>query len=202
MGRKKLDNSCRLEKELFRKRKATLFNKANILNKQGADVYVVLRRYDRFYTYTSSSSQWPPSLCEIVGLFPQTSFIEQNLIKGQKQSRGSHLGPANFDKFVNIDKITKVDSPLTNFDRTFIHEATYASTETESKPPVEVSSATQYVEGKSEAEEKSCENAPFYVPSFVFQQDGYHTFSAARASKPRKFGVAMPPILSTSPFFR
>lgn len=66
MARRKVTTSSRLQKELFRKRRVTLFSKANALRKWGADVYVVIRRHDYFYTYSSCSSKWPPSLKEIV----------------------------------------------------------------------------------------------------------------------------------------
>lgn len=69
MPRRKLTGPSRVEKELFRKRRLTLFNKANAMAQCGADVYVVIRRYGKFYTYKNlESSEWPPSGEKIVSL--------------------------------------------------------------------------------------------------------------------------------------
>ncbi|KAI9676513.1 MAG: hypothetical protein M1817_000671 [Caeruleum heppii] len=53
----------RLEQELFRKRRISFCNKANELHtKYHADVYAVIYRKGRYYTYKSrTDSAWPPS---------------------------------------------------------------------------------------------------------------------------------------------
>ena len=197
MERKKRVNPCRLEKESFRRRKATLFNKANLLSQHGADVYVVLRRYNRFYTYSSSSSRWPPSLKEIVGLLVQISSLKEILIERQKQSSGSHIGPAYFDKSINIDKDRRIGFTSANLEQTPINGASHNSAETEPKPPVDVYTATEFNDDTIEAEQKSWEHPPLRVPDLLFHQDRYHASRSTRNS--RTFRIPMPPLLSTSP---
>lgn len=87
MKRKKLDNSCRMKKKMFRKRKIILFNKINILNEQNVDVYIVFCRYNRFYTYIHFSSKWFSFLQKIVNLFFQTFFVKKSLINKKNKNK-------------------------------------------------------------------------------------------------------------------
>lgn len=187
-----------MKKKSFRKRKTTLFNKINFLNQQNADVYVVLRRYNRFYTYISFSSRWPPSLKKIVGFFFQISSTEENLIEKQKQNRDFHIESAYFDKFINIDKNTRIVFTSVNLNHTSINEANHTSTETEPKPFVDVNFAADYSAETIETKEKSEEQTSFHVFNFLFHQDRYHSFKSVRSF--RKFWISMPSLLSTSPF--
>ena len=67
MGRTKNHNPARSEKEQNRRRRVALFQKASLLAHHGADVYVVVRRYDAFHVFTSSNTKnWPPLRSEVV----------------------------------------------------------------------------------------------------------------------------------------
>jgi hypothetical protein len=57
-------------REKFRRRKISLFNKADDFHRIfGADVFFVIRKKGRYYTYTSAEKlHWPPTKEQIVSL--------------------------------------------------------------------------------------------------------------------------------------
>jgi hypothetical protein len=57
-------------REKFGRRKISLFNKADDFHRIfGADVYFVIQKKGRYYTYTSADKlHWPPTKEQIVGL--------------------------------------------------------------------------------------------------------------------------------------
>lgn len=60
-------SQSRQQKERFRKRRLALFKKATAMLDNSTDVFIVLRRRDRFYTYTSNNkTSWPPSIENLV----------------------------------------------------------------------------------------------------------------------------------------
>lgn len=60
-------SQLRQQKERFRKRRLALFKKATSMLDDGTDVFIVLRRRNRFYTYTSNNkTSWPPSIENLV----------------------------------------------------------------------------------------------------------------------------------------
>ena len=63
-------SKIKVDQEKFQGRLACLRKKAHeIAQRCESDVYVVLRRKDRYYTYKSiNSPTWPPSEQQIVGL--------------------------------------------------------------------------------------------------------------------------------------
>jgi len=71
-------NPKRILREKFRKRRANFIKKAHELKQIcQAEVYVVIRRNDRYYTYTSTRHpQWPPPDSEIVDSgYPQYDYF-------------------------------------------------------------------------------------------------------------------------------
>ena len=62
------ENQRKRSREKFRRRRINLLKKANALSSLcEADVYVVIHRYGRLYTYKSRDSpNWPPSEDDIV----------------------------------------------------------------------------------------------------------------------------------------
>ena len=61
-------NKRRIVREKFRKRSSSFFRKANELSQVAeADIYVVIRRDDKYYIYKSTDRPgWPPSQQDIV----------------------------------------------------------------------------------------------------------------------------------------
>jgi len=57
-------------REKFRRRKISLFNKADDFHRIfGADVFFVIREKGRYFTYTSTEEfHWPPTKEQIVSL--------------------------------------------------------------------------------------------------------------------------------------
>lgn len=64
----KKPTQARVQKEIFRKRWITLFNKANAIRHSEVDVYIVLRRHGYFYTFNNKGSlEWLPTKKDLVG---------------------------------------------------------------------------------------------------------------------------------------
>ena len=56
------------ETEKVRKERLTLFNKANKLGSNGANVYVIVEYNGKYFIYNSCSDKaWPPSDATLVG---------------------------------------------------------------------------------------------------------------------------------------
>ena len=67
MARDKSSTLSRQQKERFRKRRFALFKRATAMLEDGADVYIILHRRNRFYTYTTrNTSTWPPCVQDLV----------------------------------------------------------------------------------------------------------------------------------------
>ena len=68
-GSERRNDPKRREREMFRKRKMCHLRKANELaQKCNADVYMIICRKDRYYTYSSTERKgWPPDDKLIVG---------------------------------------------------------------------------------------------------------------------------------------
>jgi len=64
-------NDRRVVREKFRKRSASWFRKGNELAQvTEADIYIVIRQGNKYYTYKSTDRPgWPPSEEDIVSLF-------------------------------------------------------------------------------------------------------------------------------------
>jgi hypothetical protein len=63
-----LHKTKRAVQEKFRRRTKSVFKKADELKRLcDAEVYLVIRRGGKFYTYSSLETSWPPSLETIVG---------------------------------------------------------------------------------------------------------------------------------------
>ena len=57
----------RQQKERFRKRRVALFKKATTMLDDGTEIYIVLRRRHKYYTYTSNRNPaWPPPPQDLV----------------------------------------------------------------------------------------------------------------------------------------
>lgn len=85
MGRKKHENPSRAEKEKIRKLREPLFKRAKMTAMEhGVDVYVLVRHYDAFYTFTSSKAKdWPPTKEMLVELLhnPHATATDQMIEK-------------------------------------------------------------------------------------------------------------------------
>lgn len=70
-------SQLRQQKERFRKRRLALFKKATDMLDDGTDVFIVLRRRNRFYTYTSNNkASWPPSIENLVRTFANVGGLD------------------------------------------------------------------------------------------------------------------------------
>jgi len=70
MGRKRIENPTRIEKEKFRKHRVIILSRVKkIVKEDNADAYIVLRRYGTHYVYNSKeSTDWLPLKEKLVGL--------------------------------------------------------------------------------------------------------------------------------------
>ena len=69
MAQSRSRSSSRVKKEGFKKRRMALVQRARSVTQDGAEVYLLLRRNDRCYVYTTSkSAEWPPPASEFVSL--------------------------------------------------------------------------------------------------------------------------------------
>ena len=67
MGFEKQYSISRQQKERFRKRRVALFKKATTMLDDGTEIYIVLRRKNKYYTYTSNRDpSWPPQPLDLV----------------------------------------------------------------------------------------------------------------------------------------
>ena len=67
MGFEKQCSVSRQQKERFRKRRVALFKKATTMLEDGTEIYIVLRRKTKHYTYTSNRDpSWPPQPLDLV----------------------------------------------------------------------------------------------------------------------------------------
>ncbi|KAI1421248.1 hypothetical protein F5Y12DRAFT_718662 [Xylaria sp. FL1777] len=67
---------AKLCRDRVRKRRLTLFSKANEIHHLGAEVYVVLYFYKRFYVYTSTANpKWPPSAKDVKRSYPMPDIL-------------------------------------------------------------------------------------------------------------------------------
>ena len=94
-----LDKPKKLDRERFRKRRLNFTRKAWELAKIcHADVYVVVRRHEKYYTYNSTSkSTWPPSDKDLVSnpeSLPQevVIYLQKNRIRSGRSQNGSTRG--------------------------------------------------------------------------------------------------------------
>ena len=83
----------RRETVMFNKRRRSLFKKAHELSvKTSTELYIVLHRGGRYFTYTSTDRQgWPPNENEVVRTVPWriSSFTEHQVLGKELPTHGS-----------------------------------------------------------------------------------------------------------------
>jgi hypothetical protein len=100
MAVKKCTSSSRLERELFRKQRTTLFKKIKAMNKPSAEIYVVLHRHDHFYTYNSFASTWSMFCVRVLTFTIMIRFTKRrDLIRSEKEWRALSQKHFLYDRF-------------------------------------------------------------------------------------------------------
>ncbi|KAI0448449.1 hypothetical protein F5B21DRAFT_497487 [Xylaria acuta] len=67
---------AKFHRDRVRKRRLTLFSKANEIHRLGAKVYVALYYYNKFYVYTSTDNpKWPPSAKDVKRTYPMPDIL-------------------------------------------------------------------------------------------------------------------------------
>ena len=191
-------------REKFRKRSSSFFRKANELAQLAeAQIYVVILRNNRYYTYKSTEQpNWPPSESDIVGV---PKFATLNLSKWS-QARYYPLslrkGPADFKltiqapkRNIKKDKAGVIDLELED--------------EREESDPQEVQAAPQAAQERAQEETQKEEEpeVPVQAEAHIAEVPNFvHTSIEKQAStdatpprKRRVFTIPRAPVLRRSP---
>ena len=113
MGSEKQRPMSRQQKERFRKRRVALFKKATTMLDDGTKIYIILRRRNKHYTFTSNrNSSWPPLPEDVVNGF--TSLFR--LVADIKQPQGSTQAtfPSDIEPAEDIHPHLPPSPPETN----------------------------------------------------------------------------------------